>query len=285
MSKLFAGPWVGEFGHELFAWQGYVRWYAQQNDFDEVIVACPTGHELLYEDFADRIINYNLNCRQASLWRCLDEGKIPEAIEEKYISKASGDIHLNPQDGHVKYLPHKSAYNMEKQIFVPFGRHKPEKSYDMVIHAREKRWVNKRDWRRWEEFMELLPSDMSIAAIGKPDQAQCPPQAHDLRGISLRELADVLASSKMVVGTSSGPMHFAALCKCPIVFWSRKNNIVRYKKDWNPFSVPVEFVLGWQPEPKRVYRATRLMHARINGMPLLKRALMRFSTYKKRAND
>ena len=25
MKRLIAGPWVGEFGWELFAWQGYIR--------------------------------------------------------------------------------------------------------------------------------------------------------------------------------------------------------------------------------------------------------------------
>ena len=35
MSTLFAGPWSGEFGYELFEWQGKLR--AMSKDFDKVI--------------------------------------------------------------------------------------------------------------------------------------------------------------------------------------------------------------------------------------------------------
>ena len=33
---LIAGPWVGEFGWELFAWHGYVRTLAKQ--YDRIII-------------------------------------------------------------------------------------------------------------------------------------------------------------------------------------------------------------------------------------------------------
>jgi len=36
MKKLIAGPWVGEFGWELFAWQAYVR--ALSRNFDHTTI-------------------------------------------------------------------------------------------------------------------------------------------------------------------------------------------------------------------------------------------------------
>ena len=55
--KLFAGPFLGEFGWELFCWQGYIRHLSRSFDF--TTVCCRKGHTGLYKDFADEIIEYN----------------------------------------------------------------------------------------------------------------------------------------------------------------------------------------------------------------------------------
>ena len=54
---LIAGPWVGEFGWELFAWQAYVR--ALSRHFEETIIICRANSTALYRDFATRTIVYN----------------------------------------------------------------------------------------------------------------------------------------------------------------------------------------------------------------------------------
>ena len=50
---LIAGPWVGEFGWELFAWQAYVR--ALSRHFPRTLIVCRKTSEALYEDFATDI--------------------------------------------------------------------------------------------------------------------------------------------------------------------------------------------------------------------------------------
>ena len=55
--RLIAGPWVGEFGWELFAWQAYIRSLA--DNFDETIVLCRPSSQPLYQDFATKFIDIN----------------------------------------------------------------------------------------------------------------------------------------------------------------------------------------------------------------------------------
>jgi ADP-heptose:LPS heptosyltransferase len=79
----------------------------------------------------------------------------------------------------------------------------------------------------------------------------------DCRDLSLRKLSDVMASAGCVVGTSSGAMHFASLCKCPQVVITGKYNYRRYKSDWNPFRVPVNFPAdSWHPSVSEVFVST-----------------------------
>ena len=54
---LIAGPWVGEFGWELFAWQAYVR--ALSRKFDKTIIICRENSAALYADFANDFIHVN----------------------------------------------------------------------------------------------------------------------------------------------------------------------------------------------------------------------------------
>ena len=56
---LIAGPWLGEFGWELFAWHGYVRTLAEH--FDETICIARKNSNHLYVDFADKVLEYDSN--------------------------------------------------------------------------------------------------------------------------------------------------------------------------------------------------------------------------------
>ena len=48
---IIIGPWVGEFGWELFSWQGYCR--AISKKYEKVIVISRPGNNFLYSDFCD----------------------------------------------------------------------------------------------------------------------------------------------------------------------------------------------------------------------------------------
>ena len=53
---LVAGPWIGEFGWELYAWQAYIRTLSK--NFDTTIIISRPNSKVLYEDFADEYIPY-----------------------------------------------------------------------------------------------------------------------------------------------------------------------------------------------------------------------------------
>lgn len=58
---------------------------------------------------------------------------------------------------------------------------------------------------------------------------------------TIGELTALLAHASVVIGSSSGPMHMAALAKTPHVVWGggRNDVVERYKTKWNPFGTPV----------------------------------------------
>jgi ADP-heptose:LPS heptosyltransferase len=92
----------------------------------------------------------------------------------------------------------------------------------------------------YDELFDELKSYKKIAFIGTKEESYCPDRAADLRGVGLSRLADVMASSSLVMGGSSGPIHFASLCGTPHLTWGgyRLRTFFRYAWDWNPFQVP-----------------------------------------------
>ena len=50
---------IGEFGYELFNWQGVIRKWASENkkDGDEIVVCSRKGLDLIYEDVCDYYID------------------------------------------------------------------------------------------------------------------------------------------------------------------------------------------------------------------------------------
>ena len=57
MKTLLAGPWLSEFGWELMTWIPAIR--ARSRNYDKTVCICKKGHNYLYEDFADIILNYD----------------------------------------------------------------------------------------------------------------------------------------------------------------------------------------------------------------------------------
>ena len=247
--KLFAGPFVGEFGWELFCWQGYIR-YLSRNQFDHTTVVCMSGHSALYEDFADEIIEYSPdeyspNCQ-------FNKGKmtnIPEPPEgtSKYISPNTTEA--------PSYTPCNGSFDFKfPQIFTTYKGNRPDVSFDILIHARSRKHsgqVNSQDrnmsQEKWDEVVNYLTSkNYSVASIGTLDSSMYIKSTKDLRGISLSKLIDYMSHSKTILGPSSGPLHLQALCAKPVIVWSGDiNNKYRYQTAWNPFGAPVKYLNGW----------------------------------------
>ena len=71
----------------------------------------------------------------------------------------------------------------------------------------------------------------------------------------LHDTIHMLRTARVLVGTSSGPMHLGALCGTPLVVFSSERNRRRYETDWNPFNVPVKFIPTWHPSVGQVQDA------------------------------
>ncbi len=268
MSTLYAGPWVGEFGWELFCWQGHIRKMSER--YHRTVIACRTGHEILYDDFADKIVPQQIDCEKVDMWEC--KSYDPKFVKIFGHTRGQEDHWAWPNKPVLRYdhthkYDHKPLFGkFHHQKFVKYGT-PSEQKYDIVMHARMKsNKVNagmNSKYRNWslDEFAKVANSfqHLKIAFIGtKQGSGYADGLGADLRGISLASLADVLAGSKVLVGPSSGPIHFAALCDCPQVTWYGApydiKNHNRFEKDWNPFGTTVKVMRyeNWDPPFKIV---------------------------------
>ena len=220
---LLAGPWVGEFGYELCQWQGFIR--KMSRDYDKTIVASRPGHEVLYSDFCSEYIPYEINIEDCNKWKS----------DVKY----DGSIF----DG-VDFSKHVKPQKMEgKQEYFKYGTFSEYCRYDLVIHARDfKNVKGRRNWpvEKWSEFIRKFRDkygDLKVCSIGISSSSACVETTDDNRDLPLSEVVDILHSSKLTIGPSSGPMHLASLCGCPHLVWAEYNLVYeRYAKSWNPFN-------------------------------------------------
>ena len=262
MSTLVAGPWVGEFGYELFAWQGAIRHIVKRDGYDQVVISSRLGHEHLYHDFCTKYIPYasNLNaCDGRHGVVGLDQMGLTEQMFRG-----------------IPYMralcPEQNLKNEPKE-FINYGTKDAALGFDIVIHARgiaveptqmvRNNYAQKlsRNWSidKWRVLVDKLLADKyHICCIGSPEASYILDGCTNLQGVSLAQLADILASSKLIVGPSSGPMHYATLCKCPQVTWGEPHLKERYQHLWNPFDTPVRFIttdVKYDPDVNVIYEA------------------------------
>ena len=261
MTKVIAGPWVGEFGWELFCWQAYLRAIKQQLDVEDMVAITRPGRELLYEDFC-KVETTEIPVKNADSWHNagVKSATILQKISEKYpdyqvLSPFNGRYYGKPIRGRLL------GKNVTiDPIFAPLGQESPNASYQVLLHARDRAHRARDNWAldNWESLVSYFEeNNISYAFIGSKTEAICLKDSADLRGIDLRQLTKYLAGAKAIVGPSSGPMHLASLSKCPQLVWSGSDiNKSRYEVEWNPFDTRVEYIGrdlgGWHPTPETV---------------------------------
>ena len=259
MKTLLAGPWLSEFGWEVAVCVPLVRKYS--HGFGKTVVVCRTGHDYLYEDFADEIINYD---KSGLPDRWLLNGKKVN-IPSKIIAKYPDATICRPRKG--KCGTWQREYFMYGQDFE-----KDVESYKIVFHARAEKKYGQNHWNYpvpwYSEMLKIINIDpRDCASIGTKSGASHVPETQDLRGSSLKRTCHVLANSCVCVGSSSGAMHLAHLCGCKIVVitgdeWQKSiggTNKDRYYKIWRAWDTPVK-VLGnehWRSKPDKVAKAVR----------------------------
>ena len=248
--RLFAGPFIGEFGWELFAWHAHLRFITEKRGYTEVTVASRPGHELLYEDFA-KFVPFPVEAEDT----CFFQAKGVTHPGWIFGEKRETDDYISGKERIIRYVPTDPSVpaQFKRQKFICFGNQDNSLRYDYLFHVRQKPGWSDRDWLTplWGKLRDGLEG--RIGCIGSQRAAGWVEGTDDLRGVPLKVLANVLRSSRMLIGPSSGPMHFAALCRCPTLVWTPEQNKRRLKKHWNPFDVPVRLIIGgWRPPVERV---------------------------------
>lgn len=267
MSKktLIFGPWIGELGHEVATWVPAMRYVAQR--FNNVIAVCEPKHEFLYKDFITDFYNYRETGKK-DRWLC--GGYKPKSLEiimKDLMEKYPHAVYYKPSYDKCMKWPRK---------YKKYGEKRDNCVYDIVIHARSfnnNDWIDKdnggsRNWPKenYERVVEAFQG-RNICSIGSNSGAYHIKNTKDCRDIPLKDLSNILASSKICIGTSSGAMHFAQMCGCPILVWTDDKlqksilatNKVRYEKLWNPKFAGVSVIdeFGWKPPVDVIIEALR----------------------------
>jgi hypothetical protein len=250
---LLAGPWVGEFGWELFCWQGYIRKLSR--NYDKTIIIGRPNQKLLYEDFCHGYVEFNPNGFKTDSWMChdciVDNDLINKIPHTHYFN---GNFDIGFRYGQNTAFDTKGLFN--NQEYKKYESDTLNKSYDLIFHCRNKITGSDRNWDKsqWVELFDLLSKKYSIACIGNTEAFYLD-GADDLRNISLSDLVSVMNKSKLILGPSSGPMHLASLSGLKHLVWSSEHNRARYLKIWNPFNTEVIFYSdeNWNPKPINIY--------------------------------
>lgn len=250
---LLAGPWVGEFGWELFCWQGHIRKLSK--DFDKTIVIGRPGNEFLYSDFCDEYIEFNPESFKTDMWKCHD------AKPHNHIVNNTPHTHYFSGNFNIGMLYSIDGVRDLNGLFFKQEFHKyivdtDLDGYNVILHGRNKSTGADRNWSKeqWETLSKiLLDAGLSVCCIGNSEAFHLEGTS-DLRSISFKDLTGVMNKSKLIVGPSSGPMHMASLCGLKHLVWSTEYNRVRYERDWNPFNTEVVFYSegGWNPDTYKI---------------------------------
>jgi hypothetical protein len=263
---LIAGPWVGEFGWELFAWHGYVR--SMSRFYDKTICVSTKNSKFLYEDFCDEFLA--MEPEGEGLKDSFFKSGL--TFDARLLGGIVKSLKLNVEEQKVTFFtprrigdPPRSHFSEKMQLgvhylgpiykkfSVPSGRQ------DIVIHARSRKLRQNDNWSRekWETLVDKLSkSGYNIVSIGLKEESIHIRDTIDKRECDQNELVEILSNAVCIFGPSSGAMHLAALCGCPQVVWGdQSKSLNRYYTNWNPLQTKVLF-LGdflYHPSAKHVY--------------------------------
>ena len=259
---LIAGPWVGEFGWELFVWQAYIR--SLSEIYDETYVICRKSSEPLYKDFTDKFINIRTSGIADSFFMYdlnTDNLLRKTLLENKHLLKKDLAVFKPRRIGNPPHTMYDYPLRFNEQAIAPkyiiYGSEK-ETDIDFVFHIRNRQLRSEDNWpvSYWQKLRGMLPKSSKIACIGTLKESGYIEGTVDLRGENLAIVFDVLRNARCCFGPSSGPMHLASLCGCPHVVWSTPKNHERYTKTWNPLQTKVLFDSehSWQPSPESIFK-------------------------------
>jgi hypothetical protein len=250
---LVFGPWVGEFGWELFECQSYIRKFSER--FDYVICSSLPNNKIIYEDFCDEFIPFEHDRTFSNGWsNHINQGDKSILSDSKYLELFkkydSGEFY--------RILPCDNVKNHFGQFkFVEYGNYDKNLKYDVVVHMRNRVGsFSVRNWPqdKWVALVDkLFNQGCRIACVGGERDFCFHDKMDDFRSCGLRKESDLLKSSGLIVGGLSGGVHFASLCGASRVTWGdigyREGLFSRY----NPFNLELNFIPEKSPSVDDVF--------------------------------
>ena len=258
---LIAGPYVGEFGHELMDWQSCIK--AMIPLYDKVHVITYPGRDFLYPGCT--VHYHNVPLEKAGY----KHGKYtPSELDLMAHAKA---LELGLKNYDIIGIRHtctryhrKYILNEKYELLNTKKANKP--SCDIAFHFR-KIFKNGPDKSRnysiemCDELAQIcMKNGYSVRCIGHPAYSYCPEGVHDCRSEDLATSVKMISASRILVGELSGPIHLAQLCATPIVTWAPDQWRIDNCNRWNVFKVRTSIVANntSSPSPNSVLEMIRL---------------------------
>lgn len=254
---LLAGPYVGEFGHELMDWQACIR--ACVSRYREVHVITYPGRAFLYPGC--RVHVHRIPLEKAGY----KHGRFtPGELDAIALAKAA-ELGLRNYDllgiRHACTQYHRKFILTQKFALLA-GKPLEGPSCDVAFHFRRIRKEGPDDSRNYpvemcDELASLcLQEGLRVRCVGHPLYSHCPDGVEDCRSEDLAASVKMIASARILAGELSGPMHLAQLCATPILIWAPDQWRIDNCNRWNIFGVPTFVVANGttRPSPKRVLK-------------------------------
>ena len=249
MRTLFAGPYFGEFGHEVLG-TGLLR--AAARPYDRVVVCSRPACAALYFDIATEFRTHDIKCiamsDRATRATMPSEETILSYVEPGCTRFPMPNCGSAPTEAQIIRLGH----------YHRLGTPRDDWRNVVVFHARNREHEPGRNWpqEQWHRLASwLLGAGITqrIVCVGTREAALLAEGALDMRGAPLGKQMDIAASALFAVGPSSGWMHLASLCGCPHLTWVGGKEYIyvkrRYLDRWNPLRTPAMVLREptWQP--------------------------------------
>jgi hypothetical protein len=247
---LVAGPYMGEFGHELMDWQAWVR--AQVSRHAEVHVITYPGRDYLYPGCQ---VHHHDVALETAGYR---HGRFTPAELEVMGRRKAAELGLKNYD---LLMPLHLCTSYHRRFLLPAKFEllgKPpvaEKISDVAFHFRQVKKIGPDVNRNYPpELCDRVVAacrevGLSFFCVGHPRYSYCPAGVEDRRSEDLATSVAAISSARLLAGELSGPMHLAQLCGVGILIWAdgqwRLDNCER----WNVFKVPTYIVANDTHQP------------------------------------
>ena len=191
-NTLIAGPWIGEFGWELFAWHAYIRRLSRH--FSKTIIICRDNSRDLYRDFADEFVSCNERTGEVDSFFMhnydLNAGLKKIMFENNLLNNENITLVPPRRIGIPPATHYTEAINFGNISIVPEYiklTSREEYEYDYVFHARDRDLRKEDNWntKNWQKLRDLLGG--RIASIGSSTESKHIDGTDDLRGVNFEK--------------------------------------------------------------------------------------------------